>query len=322
MFSGAIVLIKSPSFKLEPDLLSLGITVDLLLTIPIVYFLLIRKTQIPKTTVLPVMVLGIVIGTYALPESNQTYVDLFKTWIVPVIEVSVLTWLILKVRGAIKKYSHRKHLSQDFYTTLIETCYEVLPKKLVLPLATEVAVIYYGFINWSTKTLDENEFTYHKNSGSPALFGAFIFILAIETTVIHLILGRWSEIAAWVLTSLSIYAVIQVLGFAKSLARRPIIVHEERLILRYGILNETEIDFEDIDSVQLSQKPLEKDEHIRSLSPLGELEPHNVIIYLKKENRLHGLYGLKKNYKILAFHIDNVTEFKKQMDIALQQLVN
>ena len=313
-----IFLIKSSILK-GNDTLNLAITADLLLTVPIVYFLLIRKTEIPKTTVVPVMIVGLLIGSYFLPKESQSYLTLFKTWALPVIELSILTFVVIKVRSAIKKYKGLKGMTPDFYTALKNTCYEILPKKLVLPFATEVAVFYYGFINWKTREVNENEFTYHKNSGTPALFGAFILIIGIETFALHFLLTRWSLLAAWILTALSIYTAIQVFGFAKSLSKRPISINRDSLILKYGILNEVEISFLNIDKVELSRKSLEKDELTKTLSPLGEIESHNVIIHLKRENELVGLYGMIKKFKVLGLHIDEPKEFKRSMENALQQ---
>ncbi len=319
MLIGLIVLIKSPLFPINSDVLSLGITMDLLLSIPIIYFLIIRKTNISKTTIVPVMVAGLVIGTYFLPQSNQNYLDLFKTWAYPVIELLILAYLIVKVRSVLQKHKDFKKFSPDFFTTLKDICYEILPKKLVLPFATEVAVLYYGFINWKSRTINKNEFTYHKKSGTLALLGAVISIIAIETFVLHILLSRWIEIVAWIISGLSIYTAIQVFGFAKSLTKRPIIILPDKLILRYGILNETEIRFDDIDSIELSRKPIIQDETSKKLSPLGELESHNVIIRLNEENTLTGLYGIKKKFKVLALHVDKEIEFKKKMENALQQ---
>ena len=96
-------------------------------------------------------------------------------------------------------------------------------KILVLPFATEVTVFYYGFINWKTRETNVNEFTYHKKSGTPDLSYAFIGIIdLVETIAIHFLLTRWSFIAAWILTALSISTGIQVFGFAKSVTQRPI----------------------------------------------------------------------------------------------------
>lgn len=320
LFAILIFLIKSP-FLDGNDTLSSAITADLLLTVPLVYFLLIRKSQIPKTTVIPVMVIGLLIGLYFLPKESQTYLGLFKYWVLPIIELSILTFIIIQVRRAIKKYKSLKSSTPDFFNALKNTCNEILPKKLVIPFATEVAVFYYGFINWKTREINDNEFTYHKNSGTPALFYAFILIIGIETIAIHFLLTRWSFIAAWILTALSIYTAIQVFGFAKSLTQRPISINQESLALKYGILNEVEIPFSDINEIELSKKSLEKNELTKTLSPLGELESHNVIIHLKKENELVGIYGMKKRFNLLGLHIDEPKEFNERMKNALQRCI-
>ncbi|WP_445955840.1 hypothetical protein [Yeosuana sp.] len=140
-------------------------------------------------------------------------------------------------------------------------------------------------------------------------------IIGIETVALHFLLARWSIVAAWILTALSVYTAIQVFGFAKSLSKRPISINKDSLTLKYGILNEVEIPFSDIDKVELSRKSLEKNELTKTLSPLGELESHNVIIHLKKENELVGLYGMKKRFNLLGLHIDEPKEFNERMKV-------
>ncbi len=314
---GILIWLMKSTFITGNDTLSMAITIDLLLTVPLVYFLLIRKSQIPKTTVIPIMVVGLFIGSYFLPTESQYFLVLFKTWALPVIELTILTLVVIKVRTALKKYKGLKDESPDFFNALKSTCYEILPKKLVLPFATEVAVIYYGFINWKTGTLKENEFTYHKKSGTPALFGALLLIIGIETVAFHFLLAQWSVTVAWVLTALSIYSAIQIFGFAKSLSKRPISINSESLNLKYGILNEVEIPLGDIESIELSWKPLEESELTKTLSPLGELESHNVIIELKKENEMVGIYGIRKKFKVIGLYIDEPKEFKEKLEQAI-----
>ena len=295
---------KSPLLG-NSDSFTLAITIDLLLTVPLVYLFLIHQTEIPKTTAVPVMIIGLLIGSYFLPKESQTYLALFKTWCLPIIELSVLSFVVLKVRSAIGKYKHLKGVKPDFFSALKSTCREILPKAAVMPVVTEVSVIYYGFLNWRTRTLEKNEFTYHKESGTPALLGAFIFIIVIETFVLHLLLAKWSVIAAWILSGLSIYTALQVLGFARSLTKRPISIDVDSLSLRYGILN-----------VELISTPIENPSFIK-LSPLGEMESHNTIIRLNQEHVLTGLYGAKKRFKILGLHVDEPVRFKEQLDRVL-----
>jgi hypothetical protein len=176
---------------------------------------------------------------------------------------------------------------------------------------TEIAVFYYGFIHWKTIKLRPNEFSYHKDSGTVGLLMALVFLIAVETLAIHLLLEQWSIMAAWVLTVISMYSAIQIFGFSKSLLKRPIVITDHVLYLRYGILNETAINIEDID---LSTTDLKPNSETRKLSVLGALEGHNVVITLKKENTLIGLYGIIKNYKVLALHIDDKQDFKATLD--------
>ncbi|SMG52444.1 hypothetical protein SAMN05661096_03924 [Marivirga sericea] len=319
---GTLILLMNSSFLnvlSQNDILNFAITADLLLTVPLVYFLLIRKSAIPKTTVVPVMVIGLVIGSYFLPEESQTYLALFKTWALPVIEISILLFITIKVRTAIRKYRTVKGSTPDFLDALKTTCYEMLPKSIVIPVVTEIAVFYYGFIYWKKRKLKANEFTYHKESGTIALLAVTIFIIAVETIVLHIYLSKWSNIAAWILTCLSIYSGVQLFGFLKSMLKRPIAIENGKLLLRYGIMNETVIDLRNIESIEVSSKDLELNKETRKLSILGELESHNIVIRLKEENMLTGLYGIKRTYKNLTLCIDKKIEFTNKINKALQR---
>lgn len=315
-----VFIAKTALFQITPDKLAVGITFDLLLTVPFLYFLLIRKTSIPKTTIVPFLILGVIICSVILPQENQHYLGLFKTWILPLVELSVLLYVIYNVRKGIKSYKQKKGISIDFFTTLKNTCYEILPKNIVIPVVTEIAVFYYGFIYWKKRELKENEFSYHKDSGTITLLIAIIFIVAIETVVLHILLAKWSSSAAWLLTFLSIYSGIQIFGFLKSMFKRPIYIENDKLFLRYGIMNEATINLKNIDSIEISSKDIELNKETRKLSFLGTLESHNIIIRLKEENTLVGLYGVKRGFKNLVFYVDNKIEFKNRMDTAFYNL--
>jgi hypothetical protein len=315
-----ILIAKSSLFTANKDYLSTAITFDLLLTIPLIYFLLIRKTTIPKTTVAPFLIIGLVACSYLLPIENQYYLSLFKTWILPIVELSIITFVAHNVVKAIKRFKKNKTNSFDFYTTLKDTCYEILPKGIVIPVVTEIAVIYYGFINWKKKILKPGEFSYHNNSGTISLLAAIIFIIGVETVVLHILLEKWSAIAAWILTILSIYSAIQLFGFLKSMLKRPISIENDKLYLRYGIMNESVVAIDAIDSVELFAKDIKLDKETRKLSFLGQLEGHNVMIKLKEEHTLTGIYGIKRKFKVLVLYVDNKIEFVNQINNALKQI--
>ena len=148
----------SSVFALETSRLSPLITIDVLLTIPLIYFLLIRKTNIPKLTVIPVTIAGIILASYIIPEENQRLLSLFKTWVLPIVELFVVAYVLLKVRNTVKTFKENRQANSqaDFYTILKQTSRDILPRFLAIPFATEIAVIYYGLINWKKRKLNPN----------------------------------------------------------------------------------------------------------------------------------------------------------------------
>ncbi|WP_298512261.1 hypothetical protein [uncultured Kordia sp.] len=314
LFIGTYFFIKSPFFLEHSSTLTFPVSADLLLTIPIVYFLLIRKTSIPKTTIVPIMIIGLLLGFYALPEANQQYLQLFKAWFLPVIEVGVASFIIYKVRKAVLFHKAQENKFLDFFTALKTTCAEILPKPVVIPFATEISIFYYGIFYWKRRKLAKNEFSNHKESGSLALLFVLIFLIAIEIVPVHILLAKWSDVAAWILTILSAYSGLQIFGYAKSLMKRPIAIEENRLLLRYGIMQEAEIPLEDIKEITLSSKELDKEENIVKLALLGEMESHNVIIETNSEHTLRGLFGIQKTFTKIALHVDTPVDFKKYIN--------
>lgn len=313
-----VLLTRSAFLVNNPSVGAFAITFDLLITVPFVYYLLIRKSKIPVTTVAPVLVIALAIGTYILPVENQYYLNLFKTWALPVVELLALCFIIIKIRQSVNIYKPNKQANPDFFTALKESCAKLLPGKTVPFFATEIAVFYYAFISWRKPVPKENDFTYHKNSGTSTFLAVVIFIVLIETFSVHLLLAKWSYMAAWVLSGLSIYTAVQLFGFLKSLSQRHTSIKKNQLIIRYGILAETEIKLEDIELIELSKAGLKPDQKTKRLSAFGEFESHNVIIKLKKEYVLSGLYGIKKKFTNLALYLDNGEDFKNKIEAILQ----
>lgn len=312
-----IFLARSALFQQYPAELSLGITIDFLVTIPLVFFLLIRKTKIPKTLILPITVIGMLLAGYLLPVEHQEVLGYFKTWGFPIIELVVVSVVLYKVIKATAYYRKHSKSGFDFYTTLKVTCNDIAPKGVASVLTSELAVLYYGILSWKKRPLKNNEFSYHKNSGTLTLLIALIFIIGIETFVLHILLAKWNTIVAFVVSGISIYTALQLFGFMKSMAKRPITLTKDALFLRYGIMGEATIPIQQIDSIDLSNKPLEEHPMNRKLSFLGEMEQHNIVIKLKNTNTLQSLYGMTKAYQTLAFYVDDPKGFRNRVSEVL-----
>ena len=67
--------------------------------------------------------------------------------------------------------------------------------------------------------------------------------LVAETIALHFLVARWSEVAAWVLTGVSVYGAVWLVGDYRACVARRIEVTEESLRLRLGLRWEAEIPY-------------------------------------------------------------------------------
>ncbi len=312
-----VAVSKSSLITSHSQELSLAITIDLLLTAPLVYFLLLRTTSIPKITVVPIFGVGILIASLILPSDGRFLLDLAKTWVLPLVELFVAVFIFLKIRKTVALFRRESVHEPDFYSALNKVCKELLPPRVDAIFAMEMSIFYYTFFAWKGRKLTSTEFTYHRESSTSILLGVFLFVLLIETFVVHLLLQNWSNLVAWILTIISIYTAFQLFAILKSLRRRPVIVGEKALFLKYGLFADTAIPFNKIKSIELSSRTMTFDKLTRHLSPLKETDSHNVILELKDDHELTGLYGMKRKFRTIAFHIDEKECFQEAVTLKL-----
>lgn len=317
MLLSIILLAKSSIFQLHHKELSIGLTFDLILTVPGIYLLLIRKKNIPNISAAAFFTVGIIIASIVIPKSDQTVLTQIKLWLVPVIEGTIFFLIGKKIRKTIKSRQNKKSTKQDFYSMLNEASLSVVPGRFGSVVASEIAVICYGLFFWKRKTLRENEFTYHKNSGIVALLSAVIIMILVETVVTHFLLQTFSRPAAWLFTILGSYSAVQLFGIIRSFSKRPILIEGRELHLRYGIFKETSIQLSDIESFEISGRSLDPEKSEIKMSLLKNIEQHNFIIKVKNEHTITGFYGIKKTFNAIAFNVDEKERFAEELRCAI-----
>jgi len=127
MISLMTFLVNSSFFESNPKSLTIAITADLLFTMPLIHFLLIRKSKIPKFTIVSLFIIGLFVSSFILPKEDQFLVRTIKNWVLPFVEIGIAFFIISKVRSTLKKFKENQHLSSDFFTVLKETSAEILP---------------------------------------------------------------------------------------------------------------------------------------------------------------------------------------------------
>lgn len=310
----ATLTVHTTFFQQEPHLLAIAVCADLLLTSPILYFLLIRKTSIPNITVLSVFALGLILACFLLPVEQQWLPNLIYTYVLPLIELGLVGWILFQV------YHMRRAFEQadqgDFYSALQTASRSVFPERLARFLAAEVAAVYYSLFCWQRTVLKAGAFTYHKKSGTGLIIGTLVGIILVETFAVHLLLERWNPVVAWVATGLSLYGVLQLIAMARSAAQRPIqlLASQQLLQLRFGFFTETAIPLGSIDRIEATSRTPMNDGETISLSPLGAFSSHNLIIHLKTHAHMTSLYGTTKPFMSITLWIDDRDRFLQELE--------
>ncbi|MFZ9045243.1 MAG: hypothetical protein ACO2ZZ_05215 [Cyclobacteriaceae bacterium] len=295
---------------------AIAITIDFTLFLPLVYLLLIRKSNIPNVTVVPVFVLCLAVAFYSIPAQFQGAIQWVELWVLPIVELSVLSFVGFKfyqIRKAFKGTVGNQKL--DAYDAMVLACEKAFPGIAGKLLASELSMLYYGFLTWKKPVYQSNEFSIHKKSGVLVILAFIIGLVIVETGVIHLLVQNWNSTVAWILTILSIYSGMQVFGFLKSIPRRPIKFSESSLYLRFGIMSSVEIPYSMIEAAELNKKELSEETDIVELSPLGILGGgHNILIRSTNPLHLQKLFGMKKAFSEIVFFVDEPERFLEDLD--------
>lgn len=317
VISSTLYLALGGYLQQHPNLV-MPLTLDLMITVPIIYFLAIRKTDIPKFSIISIFVIGTVISTKALPHEAFPALDIIEMIVLPIVELGVISFLLYFFIKKRNEFVRKKQDSDDFLTILNEVVKESLgTSKVGVLLATELAFMYYGFFVWKKITPKENEYTYHIKSGLGITLGTIGAVLVIEAFAMHFLIELWSVVAAWILTIGSIYAIIQIMAHIKSCSRRFVRIGEQHLNLKYGLFGDVDIDWNNIISAEAFRKTPRDMDGFAKLALVDGLESHNIKLELKEPITIKGAYGIKKEGKSILLFIDKRDEFLTALNARL-----
>jgi len=309
--SATLMALNLNIFGANKSSMSMALTLDLVLTTPIVYFFLIRNKKIPKTTVVPFFIIGLVIATFIIPPDQQQTLNNLKLYLLPVVEITVFTLVFLKVRKAITIYKKTKKGNADIINVIDEVTQALFPKKVANAVRTEIGLFYFGLYKWRKPKYEVNEFSYHKDNGTLVLLGTLLFACLIELFVVHLLLQNATPILSWVLSILSAYGVLQIFGLMKSIPHTPIQITDTEVILRMGLFQVTKIPLTKIEKFEMTISDYdEEDKSFQKITFFG----HNAIIHLNEDETLYGLFGVKKTFRHLVVSIDEKERFAKLLN--------
>jgi hypothetical protein len=228
------------------------------------------------------------------------------------IELLATAFIIYKVYQLRKVFRSGKNENHDDYDALYLAVRQIIPfERMSRIIHTEIAMLYYASFGWFIKEESLSgcrSFTIHKKAGLVAVLTTFLCLIALETSLLHIVLIHWSRGLALVVTLLSIYGGLFIAGMMNAVRKRPIVVCNDTLKLRIGLKWNGTAKLADIESVSIG----------RSL-PAGEtlrgtiLGASNCLLTFKAPIKIYGIYGMCRSVNSISLNMDDPDGLKKHI---------
>ncbi|HRX04792.1 MAG: hypothetical protein KDI07_17510 [Anaerolineae bacterium] len=300
-------------FAAHPEVLSLAVTADIVVAIPLLYYLLVvRRKRLPVITVAPVFVLSLIVAGKILPAAQHTYLD-YAELVAPLVELSVLVVIALKLRTVAGHYRRLRPSHAYFPETLeasLRAAVPTFPPLVASLLTTEVSLISFGVTGWVRRTRHADDgrprFSYHRQGGYAFVLGFLAFLVLLETGVAHLLLARWNTTVAWILTIASIYTLIWFFGDFHASRFQPMVAGDDRLHVRSGMRWRADIPWQQIEVVRRATSADRKQPDFLNAAIMGEAR---LVIVLREPATVHGLLGRTKETAHIGVSVDDEAAF-------------
>ena len=285
-----------------------GVTLDLVLLVPtLYYFLAVRKCGWPVLTTLPIFFICLFAASRIVPSEHHALLNGLHA-VLPIAELGLGIALVIAVRRALVAEGPKDWLDTARATVERWTGNSVAAKVL----AFELGLFRYAFTRQKVHPLDPGQFSAYQKTPLKAYLWVLMMVIAVETVALHLLLMRWSEIAAWILTLLSVYSAIWLIGDTRAIFRRPIRLDAEALRLRFGMRWSLDVPWLLVERVETglsvkpdAEKPLE-------MVPLGA--GANVRLKLREPVVADGPYGITRRCSEVLLYVDEPRSFVSEIE--------
>ncbi len=314
IYAAELLVVGPQLLPTRPELGAGAITFDLVVAVPVLFYLLVVRTmRLPAVTLVPVFLGSLFGASLVLPEEHRRYLDLLGRLVVPA-ELLLLGYLGLRVRRGGSAPADGRG---DPLDRLRATLRRVLPSPLAADaVAHEAAMLGYALLSWRARPdVREGElgFTSHRGNGYGGVLAAAAFMVLIETLAVHLLVQRWSATAAWVLTALSLYGLVWLLGYFQAVRLRPVLLTADALHVRIGLLWSVRVPYGDVASLGAAGAgaPARRAPGYLHAVTLG---PARLLVELREPVRVDGLYGyVKQGVRRIGLAVDDRERFRAEL---------
>lgn len=288
----------------QPDMLAIAITMDLVVGVPLLYYLLlVRKKFLPLSSIVPVCILTLLAIRFILPTSEQSFLR-FSEFLIPAIELSVAGFVLFKLRHIIRDVRTARRECLYFTDALRAGIGKSIKSDFVAVIvATEASMFYLVFAGWfarfRTSRQDVSVYSYHRKSSY--LLWALVALVIVETGGVHLVISIWTQTGAWVFTAISAYTILWLVGHFHATRLQPIVVDDRYVHLRTGLIWRTQMSLSNIVEVR---KRMQGDAEIGGYVNVAIMGSPDIVVVLQEAVEIEGLFARKRKANLVGIGVD------------------
>lgn len=292
----------SALFAASPEVAAWGITFDLTITIPLLYwFLLVRTGRARALGLVPLFLAGVAAAAVIVPRAQQAFLGQLRAVVVPGIEALVV-FLIIRRLLALK---HVPGAVTDPYERVLLVARAIFGEGRVAEVvASELSVLWYALFCWRKQPEARvHAVTFHQRNGWGTIVACILVLIAAEGLAMHLLLGRWSTTAAWAWTGLDLWGALWLTGDYHAIRLRRSWIEEDVLHLRHGLRWSADIPLDIVSSVREVRH--ESEWRRRDVLRVAMLDEPRWLVELREPVVVKGLAGMRKEIRALALQPDD-----------------
>ena len=221
--------------------------------------------------------------------------------------ISLIAVAVLRARQRLATGGLELDVPERILALLTQTA---VPARVARIFATEFSILYYALAAWGRKPFTSQgarAFSYHKQNASLAILYAVLGTAIVELAALELLLRAHHRLAANVFLVVDALAVLWILGYARAVQLRPILVTSDTLMVRGGMQWSLDVPRSAIESIAVGRVKFpdkRTPEYLRAT--MGQ---PNVLITLTRPLVATGAYGFTRRVTRLGLSVDDPNTF-------------
>lgn len=314
VYAACVVAMGSMGAAERPDVFALAVTADLTLFVPVLFYLfVVRGRKLPLLSAVPVFLLSLAGAALVLPDGHEGALRVVGYLGIPA-ELLVLGFVgvhAVRAAAAVRRSGADGGGAGTFYDRVLAAARGAVGSNIGAEiLSTEISLVYYAAAGWHHPApADASAFSVHRRSGYATVAGVLVVVMAAETVGLHLLLSRWSPVAAWVLTLTSLYGLVWILADYQAIRLRPVQLGAHSLDIRVGIRWSVRVPFRAVEGLyRVAQRPPDRKEagYVRAV-PSGDARYY---VTLHEPVEVRGAYGIRRQATKIGFTVDEPERFE------------